>query len=113
VLDLFRLLGAYPLLLICQDNSLQAVWSNSKNDRRLIRYGIALIIIQLAQAACLQLEFYQLLDLYVQYVESACRSLNDPIINCATSACKLDIAYAVWLMIIVSQDVLISVPKVL
>lgn len=47
------------------------------------------------------------------YVESACMSLNDPIVNCATSTCKLDIAYVVWFTIIVSQDVLIAVPKVL
>jgi hypothetical protein len=47
------------------------------------------------------------------YIESACMSLNDLIINCATSACKLDIAYVVWFIIIVSQDVLIAVPKVL
>jgi hypothetical protein len=47
------------------------------------------------------------------YVESACMSLNNPIINCATSAFKLDIAYVVWFMIIVSQDVLIAVPKLL
>lgn len=67
VLDLFCLLGAYTLLLVYQDNSLQAVWSNSQNDRRLIRYGIAVFIIRLGQACCLQLEFYQLLDLYVQW----------------------------------------------
>lgn len=66
MLDLFCLLGAYTLLLVYQDNSLQAVWSNSQNDRRLIRYGIAVFIIRLGQACCLQLEFYQLLDLYVQ-----------------------------------------------
>ena len=47
------------------------------------------------------------------YIESACMSLNDLIINCATSACKLDIAYVVWFIIIVSQDVLIGVPNVL
>lgn len=33
----FYLLLAYTLPLIFQDNSLQAVWSNRKNERRLIR----------------------------------------------------------------------------
>ena len=34
-------------LIIYQDNSLQAVWSNGMSERRLIRYGISVIMILL------------------------------------------------------------------
>lgn len=43
----FLVIRSDTLLLIYQDNSLQAVWSNSKNDRRLIRYDITVVTIRL------------------------------------------------------------------
>lgn len=36
---------AYSLLLIYQDNSLQAIWTNRENDRRLIRYDVCMMTI--------------------------------------------------------------------
>lgn len=63
--DCYWSLGADTLLLIYQDNSLQAVWSNSKNDRRLIRYDTTVVTIWLVLCitwACITIcIFYEIL----------------------------------------------------
>lgn len=43
--DLLLHIQSLTLLFIYQDNSLQAVWSNGENNRKLIRYDINMIMI--------------------------------------------------------------------